>query len=609
MPQEARHRVTAPDRPGDPADRWAAREQPPFREGFSLLGQMAGFLRPYRGRALSAGGAAIGQAVLQLLPIVVFRALVNHLTRPHPSFATVVLLLGLGAAALVVATLLSALSGYLSTQIAEAIVYDLRQSLYEHLLDQSIGYFTLRRGGDLLSHMVSDINGIEVVLADSALVVLRELCLGVALVGLMFAFDWRLAILTLMLMPVLLVPFRLAGRASYHSQMRVRDQLAELTAHVQETLSLSGLMLVKAFSRGTLERGRFAALNDELRRRQIGASAARRWLEVGLMTLQAAGPTVLLLVGGLFVTQGSSHLGTVLAFSTIIVGQLAATAGSLSRAALATAGSMSMWQRVLRVLDQPPDLLDRPGAVQLDDVRGAVRVHGMSFTYPGAPNPALRDIDVAIEPGQFVALVGPSGAGKSTFNALLARFIDPQSGSISLDGRDLRDIAIGSLHRAVGVVFQDAFLFHDSLRENLRYGRPEASDDEIWAAAADANLDSVIAGLPDGLDTLVGERGFRLSGGEKQRVAIARVLLKNPRILLLDEATAHLDTVSERLIQSALQRLFVGRTCVVIAHRLSTVASADQLLVFDEGRIVERGNHEQLRATGGLYARLHAAVR
>jgi ATP-binding cassette subfamily B protein len=574
------------------------------REQLALVRRALSFVRPYRGRSALAGACVITQALLQLVPVLIFRALVDHLTAPHPGFAGVAGLLGAGLAALLAAGLVSVLASYLSAQVAESVVYDLRQRLYEHLIEQSVGYFTRRRSGEILSHLVNDVSGIETALMDSALIVIRDGCLLAAMVVLMFVLDWRLAVLTLVVVPALLIPFRYAGNSTYRSRMRVQDELSELTAHLHETLSLSGLMLVKAFSRAGHEKRRFAAHNDELRRRQLRAARATRWLEMGLTMLQAGGPTVLLLLGGLFITQGSSRLGTVLAFSTVIVAQLGASAGTLSRAALSTAGSLSMWQRIFRVLDEAHEITDRPGALAVEQITGAIRFEAVTFSYPGADRPALREVEVSIEPGQLVALVGPSGAGKSTFAALLARLIDPDAGSITLDRVDLRDLRLESVHRAIGIVFQDAFLFHASLRENLRYGRPGASDEAIWAAARDAHLEPLMRSLPDGLDTVVGERGFRLSGGEKQRVAIARVLLKDPRILLLDEATAHLDNASERLIQETMQRLFRGRTSLVIAHRLSTVVAADTILVLDSGRIVERGNHEELLAAGGLYAGL-----
>ncbi len=391
--------------------------------------------------------------------------------------------------------------------------------------------------------------------------------------------------------------------------MAVQEQLTEVTSYLQETLGLSGMMLVKAFARAGLERRRFADLSEELRGRQVRATMAARWFGLVLTVLQAAAPIILLLFGGLLITQGSSGLGTVLAFATVIVGQFGLSIQNLGSAAIATVGSLAMWQRVFGLLDSQPEIVDRSDPRELSEIRGEVHLERVTFSYPKAPHPALQDVSALLAPGQLTALVGPSGAGKSTFSALVARFIDPQQGTVKIDGSDLRDLTLSSIHRAVGIVFQDTFLFHTSLRENLRYGRPNASDDDIANAARDANLEPLIKSLPDGLDTLVGERGHRLSGGEKQRVAIARVLLKDPRILLLDEATAHLDNISERLIQAALERLFVGRTSLVIAHRLSTVISADQILVLDQGKVVERGTHDQLIADGGLYTRLHDGQR
>jgi ATP-binding cassette subfamily B protein len=577
-----------------------------LRGRVQLARRVLGYLRPYRLQTSVAAVCVITQSLLQLAPVLLFRALVNRLTRPHPQASGVAVLLGLGLLALLIAGLVGVVSSYLSTRVSESIVFDLRQQLFGHLLDQSVGYFTRRRGGELMAHLVTDIDGIETVLTQSLLDVVGGAILGIAMLSLMFVLDWRLALLIVVVVPSVAIPLRYAGRATHRSQSRVQEQLGNMIAYLQEAIGLSGVMLIKAFARGDVEKRRFGRINDELRDRQVHAAMTARWFGLGFSTLQGAVPIVVLLVGGILITQGASSLGTVLAFSTLIVGQFGNTLQGLGGAAIEAARSLSMWQRVFGVLDTVPEVSDRPGSVALTTSRGEVVFDQVAFSYPGSARPALRDVSVRIQPGHLVALVGPSGAGKTTFSSLMARFLDPGSGSITLDGIDLRELTVASVQRAIGIVFQDTFLFHTTLRENVSYGRPGATEEEVRQVVRDAALGELVDSLPEGLETVVGERGHRLSGGEKQRVAIARVLLKNPQILLLDEATAHLDNASERAIQAALKRAFVGRTSVVIAHRLSTVQSADVILVMEGGMIVERGTHQELFASGGPYARLHA---
>ena len=324
-----------------------------------------------------------------------------------------------------------------------------------------------------------------------------------------------------------------------------------------------------------------------------------------MSVLQTLGPALLILAGGWLVVRGETTVGTVFVFATVLTQRFGMAAGSLGETQVNLVGSLALFRRIFDVLDHPSEVAERPGARELRDARGALALESVIFAYPGQSRPALEEVSARIEPGQLVALVGPSGAGKTTLTTLIPRFYDPQAGRVLVDGQDVSELTLESLRANIGIVFQDTFLFHATIRENLLYARPDASEDELHAAAKAAYMHDFIASLPEGYDTVVGERGHRLSGGEKQRVAIARVILKDPRILLLDEATSNLDSVSEQLIQAALQPLFAGRTSVVIAHRLSTILAADLILVLDQGRLVEQGTHDELLEHGRLYATLY----
>jgi ATP-binding cassette subfamily B protein len=507
----------------------------------------------------------------------------------------------------ILAALLGVASTYLQQSITEAVVCDLRDQLFASLIDQPVGYWVDQRGGEVTSRLLNDVGAIDDLLASASVNLLSSLLSALAVTGLMFTLDWRLALVTLVLLPLGFVPLRLGARRIGVARLRVQEQFARLTAYLQEVLGVSGATLVRSHNRGALERDRFGSLNRELRRREVTAAMTAQWVNASVTGVGAICPAILLLVGAYLVVNAGASVGTVLVTALVLSNRLGQSLQGLAGTATSLVASLPVWRRLFETLDDKPKLEERPGATALDtsSIAGAITLERVVFSYPGQDRPAVMDASVEIAPGQRVAIVGPTGAGKSTLVGLIARFADPQYGTVRLDGHDLRELTLGTITGAFGVVFQDNFLFHAPLAENLRYARLEASDEELHAAVEAACLTSVVDSLPDGLETVVGERGHRLSGGEQQRVAIARTILKDPRVLVLDEATSNLDQIVEAEVQDALARLFAGRTTLIVAHRLSTIRGADLILVMNDGAITERGRHDELIDRDGLYARLY----
>jgi ATP-binding cassette subfamily B protein len=564
-----------------------------------------GYLRPHRPAVAASVVCLIVQSVLLLAPFVVVEHLINYLEQPHGSFSKIVLyaLAGLGLVA--AAGLVGILRGWLVLHITTSIVTNLRMQLVGRLLGQSVAYFTSNRGGELMSRLLNDVNVVEGALGDNALNLVGSVITAFASVVVMAVVSWRLAVVTVALLPCLALLLRAASGSVYRTRRDLQERLADFTAHSQEILSLSGIMLVKSFGRETAEEQRSRVLAEKLRRSDLRAGMTSRWIGLGFQLGQTLAPLVLIVAGGWLIERQHTSLGTLIAFISVLALRFGAALAGIGNGAISVTGALPAWDRVFTILDEQQTIGDRDGSITLEHPVGAVQIDSITYAYEGQGRPAIDGVSIDVAPGQLVALVGPSGAGKTTLTSLLARFYDPDRGSIRIDGHDLRDLRQRSVAEAIGLVLQDTHLFNATLRENLMYARPGADDDELLTACRDAYLDALITALPDGLDTMVGERGHRLSGGEKQRVAIARVILKDAPILILDEATSHLDSASEQFVQAALARLFAGRTSFVIAHRLSTVLAADTIVVLDRGHLVEQGSHAELLAAGGLYAGLY----
>jgi ATP-binding cassette subfamily B protein len=613
----------------------------------ALFVRVMGYARPYWKQIAGMLALILFGAALSLLPPLIFREMIDHVL-PAGDLSRLVLL----AVGLFLVPLLSGAAGVIqrrwNASVGEGVIYDLRAALFEKLQSLSLRFFTNTKVGELMSRLNNDVVGAQNAISNTVVTIVTNAVQGVVLLGVMLSLEWRLTLISVCILPLFLLVSRRLGDALRDAARRQLEMNARMNAHMNETLNISGALLVKLFGRAAEEGERFreraAGVRDlGVRRAVIGTLF---FLFIGL--LSAVGTALVYGVGGYLVILKAFTVGTIVAFGSYL-GSLYGALQGLANAPVEFSTSVVSFERVFEVLDLPREIEEKPDAAALRDVRGELVFEDVSFQYsrddrgllaevkrfgmdavaavfsaPAAEKPAaeppeepaadapsqargtaLAHVSFRAGPGELVALVGPSGAGKTTLTYLIPRLYDPAEGRILLDGHDLRDLRLDSLSAAIGMVTQEAYLFHDSIRTNLTYAKTGATQAEIEQAARAANIHDFIAALPDGYDTIVGERGYRLSGGEKQRIALARVILKDPRILVLDEATSHLDSESEALIQEALKRVMAGRTNVVIAHRLSTILTADRILVMDRGRIVERGTHAELLAGGGLYRHLY----
>jgi ATP-binding cassette subfamily B protein len=565
--------------------------------------RMGALFAPYWRQQALVLACIVAVSTLGLVPGFIIAHIIDAAI-PHRNVVELAVDVGIILASALIAAGIGVLQGYLNSVVGEGIMRDIRTSLVGHLHRMPLHFFTGTKTGEIMNRVSNDVDNVDNVVTGTLTTIVTNIVTIATTLVAMFLWNWRLGLISIIIVPLMILPLGPVGRRMYAIRKKTREKRDEIESITQETLSISGITLIKSFAREAFERARFYTVGTRLMQLEIDLAMVGRWFIASVTAMVVVGPALVWFGGGWLSIAAGLQVGVIVAFVSFIQGRLYGPAAALAGIQIQIVSALAVFERIFEYLDMTTEEYDPPGAIALPEVTGEIAFENVVFSYDGTRE-VLNDVSFHVRPGEVAAFVGPSGAGKTTITQLVPRFYDPQSGRVLIDGYDLREVTLDSLRRDIGIVTQETYLFHDTIANNLRYGKPDATDAELDASVRAANIADFIAALPDGYQTVVGERGHKLSGGERQRLAIARVLLKDPRILILDEATSSLDYENEAAIQKALDVVLRGRTSLVIAHRLSTVLTADVIFVVDRGRIVESGRHATLLARGGLYSRLY----
>jgi ATP-binding cassette, subfamily B, bacterial len=568
----------------------------------AMFRRIIGYFRPYTVQMIVAVVAIFITAVLSLAPPLLLKSIIDT-ALPNKDLRLLGILVLISILVTVLINLIQVGQTYINTWISKQITFNLKNQMYEHLQGMSLNFFSSAKPGEITTRMTSDIDGIQDIFNSTVTSALNSIFVLITTAAVLIYMNWKLALVSMIVLPLFVFPTRKVGKIRWKIAIKTQEKVSELTQIVQETLGVSGLILMKIFTKEKQEKQHFETANREVIRLQIRESLVGRWFMMSIMIFMMIGPMIVYFYGGWLMIQGQLTIGGIIAFVALL-SRLNGPVTQLSNIHIDVTRSFALFGRIFEYMDMRQEIVDQPDAGQLNIQEGRIAFESVSFSYNNAPE-TLHQVSFTCLPGSITALVGPSGAGKTTITNLIPRLYDATHGEVTIDDVDIRNVTLESLRRNIGIVMQEPYLFNQSIKDNLLYSKSDASDEELVSACKAAYIHDFIMTLPNKYDTVVGNRGIKLSGGEKQRLSIARVILKDPKIIILDEATSSLDSVSEEYIQKAMDPLMIGRTSIVIAHRLSTVLKADNIIVVEDGKIEETGKHEDLLKRDGLYSKLY----